>query len=52
VLIKIREGKMLIQAELYKGQETEKSPLLQKKKNVFAKIVTTVNNRFDENFPD
>ena len=52
VLIKIREGKMLIQAELFKGQENEKSPLVQKKKKVFGKIVATVNNRFDENFPE
>jgi len=52
VLIKIREEKMLIQAELYKGQETEKSPLLQKKKNVFEKVVATVDYRFNENFPE
>ncbi len=52
VLIKIREGKMLIQAELYKGQENEKSPLVQKKKQVFEKVVTTVNNCFNENFPE
>lgn len=52
VLIKIREGKTLIQAEIYQGQEPENSPLLQKKKHVFKQVVETVNNRFDENFPE
>ena len=51
VLVKIRDGKTLIQAELYKGQENEESPLVQKKKDVFGKIVATVNKTFDENFP-
>lgn len=51
VLIKIREGKMLIQAELSKGQEQEETPLVQKKKQVFEKVVSTVNNCFEENFP-
>jgi hypothetical protein len=52
VLIKIREGRMLIQAELSKGPDDMPPPLVQKKKHVFEHIVTTVNNRFDENFPD
>src|SRR5215813_4097814 len=51
VLVNIRDGKTLIQAELYKGQENEESPLVQKKKDVFGKIVATVNKTFDENFP-
>ena len=51
VLVNIRDGKTLIQAELYKGQEDVKSPLVQKKKDVFGKIVATVNKTFDENFP-
>jgi len=51
VLVKIRDGKTLIQAELYKGQENEGSPLVQKKKDVFGKIVATVNKTFDKNFP-
>ncbi len=50
VLIKLNEGRMLIQAELYKGQENVEVPLVQKKKKVFAKVVATVNNCFDENF--
>jgi hypothetical protein len=41
---------MLIQADLYKGQENVEAPLVQKKKKVFAKVVATVNNCFDENF--
>jgi len=52
VLIKIQDGKMLIQAELYKGQENLKSPLVRKKRDVFEKVVATVNNCFNENFPD
>jgi hypothetical protein len=52
VLIKIHEGKMLIQAELYKGQDGEGSPLVKKKKYVFEQVVATVNNCFDENFPE
>ena len=51
VLVKIRDGETLIQAELYKGQENEGSPLVQKKKDVFGKIVATVNKTFDKNFP-
>jgi hypothetical protein len=51
VLSKMHDGQMLIQAELYKGQEDVKSPLVQKKKDVFGKIVATVNKAFDENFP-
>jgi hypothetical protein len=50
VLIKIREGRMVIQAELYKGQDTVEAPLLQKKKQVFEQIVATVDNCFNENF--
>jgi hypothetical protein len=52
VLIKIREGRMLLQAELYKGPDDMPSPLLEKKKHVFEQIVTTINNHFDENFPE
>ncbi len=52
VLIKIREGKMLLQAEIYKGPDDMPALLVQQKKHVFEQIVTTVNNRFDENFPD
>lgn len=52
VLIKIDDGHMLIQADIYQGQENLNSPLLKKKKDVFEKIVEIVNSRFDENFPD
>ena len=52
VLINIREGHMLLQAELYKGQEDVKSPLVKQKKHVFEQVVATVNNCFDENFPE
>ena len=52
VLVKIRDGRMLIQAELYKGQENVEAPLVKKKTQVFERVVAIVNNRFDENFPD
>jgi hypothetical protein len=52
ILSNMSDGRTLLQAEIYKGQESEKSLLLQKKKNIFEKIVATVNNRFDENFPE
>jgi hypothetical protein len=52
VVIKLQEGKTLLQAELFKGQEDIESPLVQRKKKVFGKIVTTVNNCFNENFPE
>jgi hypothetical protein len=52
VLINIREGKMLLQAEIYKGPDDMPALLVQQKKHVFEQIVTTVNNHFDENFPD
>ena len=51
VLIKIHEGKMLIQAELYKGQDGEESPLVKQKKHVFKQVVATVNTCLNENFP-
>src|SRR6266481_8510285 len=49
VLINIREGQMLLQAELYKGQEDVQSPLVKQRKHVFEQVVATVNNCFDEN---
>ena len=48
----MREKRMLLQAELYQGPDDMPALLVQKKKHVFEQIVTTVNNRFDENFPD
>ena len=51
VLIKIHEGKMLIQAEFYKGQDDMQAPLEEKKKHVFEQVVATVHTCFDENFP-
>jgi hypothetical protein len=48
----IRDGQMLLQAELCKGQDGEESLLVTQKKHVFEQVVTTVNNCFDENFPE
>jgi hypothetical protein len=50
VLSKIRDGQMLLQAELYKGQAEVESPLVKQKKQVFEQVVATVNNCFNENF--
>jgi hypothetical protein len=52
VLINIHEGKMLLQAELCKGQDSEESPLVTQKKHIFEQVVATVHNCFDENFPE
>jgi hypothetical protein len=51
VLIKIREQEMLMQAELYKGQEKQESATATRKKKIFEKVVATVNACFDGNFP-
>jgi hypothetical protein len=51
VLVKMHDGQMLIQAELFKGQDGEESPRVKQKKHVFEQVVATVNNCFDENFP-
>src|SRR5947209_14391338 len=50
VLSKMRDGQMLLQAELYKGQADVESPLVKQKKQVFEQVVATVNNCFNENF--
>ena len=52
VLMKMHEGKMLLQAELCEGQDGEESPLVKQKKHVFEQVVATVNNCFDENVPE
>src|SRR5262249_19527271 len=52
VLIKMSEEKTVLQAELHTGQEHVESPLVQKKKKVFEKIVATIDNCFHENFPE
>jgi hypothetical protein len=51
VLIQVREQKMLMQAELYQGQEKQESTTAKKKKEIFEKVVATVNARLDGNFP-
>lgn len=52
VLIKMSEEKTVLQAELYKGQEAIDSPLIQKKRKVFERIVATVDNCLNENFSE
>lgn len=51
VMVKIDEKRMLMQAELCKGQDDLESPLVRKKKKMFTEIVATVNRSFGENFP-
>ncbi len=51
VLVKVGEQKMLIQAEIYKGQEEQDSTTAKKKRAIFEKVVGTVNACFNENFP-
>jgi hypothetical protein len=52
VLIKIREGRMLVQAELHIGQESTDAPTAKRKRRLFEQIVKTVNDGFQENFPE
>jgi hypothetical protein len=47
VLIQVREQEMLMQAELYKGQEKQESTTAKKKKEIFEKVITTVNGCFN-----
>ena len=51
VLIQVREQEMLMQAELYTGQEKQQSTTAKKRKAIFEKVVATVNAGFDGNFP-
>ena len=52
VLIKMDEGKMLLQAEIHTGQEPMDSPIMKKKKKVFGELVATVDKAFNGNFPE
>ena len=52
VLITIREGRMLIQADLHVGQEPTDAPVAKRKRRLFEQVVATVNDGFQENFPE
>jgi hypothetical protein len=52
LVMKTPDDKTLLQAELYTGQESMQSTLFKKRKALFGKIVTTVHNHFEENFPE
>jgi len=47
VLIQVSEQEMLMQAELYKGQEKQKPTIEKKKKKMFEKVAATVNGCFN-----
>ena len=47
VLIKIREQEMLMQGELYKGQEKQESTITKKKRKIFEGVITTINGCFN-----
>jgi hypothetical protein len=47
VLIKTREQEMLMQAELYQGQEKQESTIAKTRKELFEKVVATVNSCFN-----
>ena len=51
VLIQVREQEMLMQAELYQGQDKPESSTAKKRKAVFEQVVATVNASFEGNFP-
>ena len=50
VLIQVREQKMLMQAELYQGQDKPESPTTKMRRAVFEQVVATVNASFEEKF--
>jgi hypothetical protein len=52
VLIEMRDGQMLLQAELYQGQADVEYPRAKQKKQVFEQVVATVTNCFNENFSE
>ncbi|MCP4305141.1 MAG: hypothetical protein GY788_09765 [bacterium] len=52
VLIKIRDGRMLMQAEIHSGQEVMDAPLAKRKHRLFEQVVATVSDGFQENFPE
>jgi len=52
VMIKLSDGKMLMQSELFTEQKPIDSPFVKKRKKIFAELVATIEKRFDENFPD
>jgi hypothetical protein len=47
VLIKVREQEMLMQAELYKGEEKQESTIIKKKAEIFEKVVATISACFN-----
>ena len=52
VLEKIGEERMLIQAELYTGQEAMDAPVARERQRLFEQVVAAVNRGFEENFPE
>ena len=50
VLIKVGEQEMLMQADLYTGQEMQASTIAKKKKEIFEKVFTTVSACFNCNY--
>ncbi len=50
VLIQVREQEMLMQAELYQGQDKPESPVAKKRKALFEQVVATVNAAFGRTF--
>lgn len=52
LVIKTPDDKTLLQAELYTGQEPMDSPFMEKRKKIFGELVVTVEDCFNENFPE
>ena len=50
VLIKVGEQEILLQADLYTGQDKQSSTIAKKKKEIFEQVVTTVNACFNSAF--
>ena len=48
VLINVGEGQMLMQAELYTGQDNLQDTLVKQKRKIFEAVVSMINNHFDQ----
>ena len=46
-MIKVSEQEMLMQSDLYIGQEKQDSTIIKKKKAIFEEVITTVSDRFN-----
>jgi hypothetical protein len=51
VLERISDGKMLLQSELFRGEEGEDASIAQERQRLFEQAVATISGFFEDNFP-